>query len=136
MKKIILIILFSISLLNITLAWKWDQSAKSIIDDLKEPDVQKTKLDNINWKWIKWTLKSIRENSSSYLQWLAYIWLWIALLLITYNWIMLVVSWLNWSDQVWKFKKRFTSLVIWVVIVTSWFYVIKLIVSLLWEILW
>jgi len=134
MRKIILLVLFFLTWFSLSFAWSWDGSATQILDKMKDDNVQKTALDTsitTTQKWITSTLEWIKRGSTWYLQWLAYIWLWIALILIIYNGIMLLISGLTWSDEMWKFKKRFTSLVIWVVILTSWYLIIKFVVSII-----
>ena len=132
-------VLFLCGLIFITtfsFAWKWDQSAEWILNDLKDNDVQQTALDNAVTtynKWITSTLTAVKQSSTWYLQWLAYIWLSIALILIIYNGIMLLVSGITWSDEMWKFKKRFVNLIIWVVILTSGYLIIKFVVSIIWQ---
>ena len=135
MRKIILFICLLITWFSVVSGqWSWDKSATQILDAMKDNNVQKTALDNSitsTQRWITPTLEWIKRWSTWYLQWLAYIWLWVALILIIYNGIMLLISGLTWSDEMWKFKKRFTSLVIWVVILTSWYLIIKFVVSII-----
>jgi len=131
-KKIILTLCYLISV-NSAFAG-WNDSPMKILNNLKDSEVQKTALDNItddSTKWIASTLDEIRKDSGWYLQWIAYFWLSIALILIIYNWIMLIISWGTGSDEMWKFKKRFVNLVIWVVVLTSWYLIIKFSVSII-----
>jgi len=135
LKKIFSLFLFvSLMFLNsFSFASKWDQSAVQILDDLKDKKVQDTALDNSVTtynKWVTSTLEAVKKSSNWYLQWLAYIWLGIALILIIYNGIMLLISGMTWSDEMSKFKKRFVNLVIWVVILTSGYLIIKFVVSI------
>jgi len=136
LRKIFLAFLF-ISLLfsnYFSFASKWDQSAVQVLSDLKYSDVQQTALDNSVTtynKWVTSTLEAVKQSSNWYLQWLAYIWLGIALILIIYNGIMLLISGITWSDEMSKFKKRFVNLVIWVVILTSGYLIIKFVVSII-----
>ena len=132
LKKIILA-LFCIVCINTAFAG-WDSSPTQILEDLRDKEVQNTALDNItndSTKWIVSTLDEVRKDSGWYLQWIAYFWLSIALILIIYNWIMLIISWGTGSDEMWKFKKRFVNLVIWVVVLTSWYLIIKFSVSII-----
>jgi len=129
----ILISLFT-SILGFTTA-NWNSSPVNVLDDLKT-DVQQTALDNavdISTKWVTSTLTAIKQSSGGYLQWISYIWLGIALILIVYNGKMLIVSSLTGSDEISKFKKRFVSLILWVVVLTSGYLIIKFIVSMIWE---
>ncbi len=114
----------------------WNSSPTEILNGLKDDNVQNTALDNAvstSTKWVKSTLSAIKQSSTGYLQWLAYIGLWIALILIIYNGIRLLISGITGSDEVSKFKKRFISLVLWVVIITSWYIIIKFVISILGE---
>lgn len=134
-KKIILIACCLIGFTTITFA-SWNKSPMEILDNLKDEEIQNTALDNAvstSSKWIKATLNAIKENSWGYLQWIAYFWLSIALVLIIYNWIRLIMAWLTGSDEMWKFKKRFVNLVIWVFVVTSWYLIIMFVVSIIWN---
>ena len=138
MKKYILVFIGIITniVINYSLiyAW-WDDSAETVLDSLKNTDVQKTALDNAvgsNTKWFTDTLYAVKQSAwESYLQWLAYIGLWIALILIMYNGIMLLISGITGSDEIWKFRKRFVNLILWVTILTSGYLIIKFIVSII-----
>lgn len=110
---------------------EWDKTPDQILKNLKDNDIQKTSLDNVSWKWIKNTLTSVKTNSYWYIQWLWFIGLSIALILIIYNGMYLL--WNFWSeDKMWKVKKRLLSLIIWVLVLTTWYLIIKLVVSLVW----
>jgi len=111
----------------------WDKDPASLVDSLKDDDIQKTKLNNVNWTNIKETLTSIKSNSSGYIKWLGIIWLSAALLLIIYNW-MLILANFGEEDKLSKAKKRFVSLILWVVLLVSAVVVIKLVTSLVWAI--
>jgi len=131
-------ILFSILLLFIpffSFAGSWEQSPGWVVDDLKS-SVQDTNLQNQipwQWVWITDSLEWVKKWSWWYLQWLAYIWLSAALLLIIYNWILILANFWE-ENKLSKAKKRFMSLIIWVVLVTSAYVIIKLVVSFVWSI--
>jgi len=135
MKKYVTILLGL--MLNYVLTYAgWDSDPVGVLNELKDPDVQRTALDNtvgVGTKWVTNTLTAIKQASGGYLQWIAYLGLWIALILILYNGIMLLISGITGSDEMWKFKKRFVSLVLWVVILTSGYLIIKFVVSIIWE---
>jgi len=135
MKKYVTILLGL--MLNYVLAYAgWDSDPVGVLNELKDPDVQRTALDNAvgaGTKWVSNTLTAIKQASGGYLQWIAYLGLWIALILIVYNGIMLLISGITGSDEMWKFKKRFVSLILWVVILTSGYLIIKFVVSIIWE---
>ena len=114
-------------------AGSWDQTPGWVLSDLKS-DVQKTTLDNTipwQWQWAKASLEWIKKWSTNYLQWLWYFWLSIALILIIYNWMIILTNF--WEDnKLSKVKKRFLSLILWVVLLTSAVIIIKLVTSFIW----
>jgi len=130
-------VIFIELMLNYVLTYaNWESDPVWILDDLKNTNVQKTALDNAvvaGTKWVTNTLASIKDESTGYLQWIAYIGLWIALILIIYNGIMLLISGITGSDEIWKFKKRFINLTLWVVVLTSGYLIVKFVVSIIWE---
>jgi len=111
-------------------AW-WESDPKGVIEDLRDNKIQKTALDKV-WssKWVNWTLTDIKDNSNWYIQWLWFIWLSIALVLIIYNGMLLLWNF-TWEDKFSKVKKRFLSLILWVVVLTTWYVIIKLVMSLI-----
>jgi len=135
MKKYIMILMGIV--LNYILVYAgWNTDPVGVLNELKDSDVQKTALDNAVWantKWVTDTLVAVKQSSGGYLQWIAYLGLGISLILIVYNGIMLLISGITGSDEMWKFKKRFVSLILWVVILTSWYIIIKFVVSIIWE---
>ena len=112
-------------------AW-WNSDPSGIVNWLRDKDIQKTSLDKVWWdsQWIKWTLNSIKWESNGYIQWLWFIWLSIALILIIYNGMLLLWNF-TWEDKLSKAKKRFLSLILWVIVLTSWYIIIKLVMSLI-----
>ena len=132
---ILFIFLFFISIFWFSSIY-WTDLASSpdqILDWMKNADIQDTALDNVNWDWINETLTNIKDNSSDYIQWLWFIWLSVALILIIYNGIYLLANFSN-EDKFSKVKKRFVSLIIGVVVLTSWYLIIKFAVSIIWDI--
>jgi len=138
MRKFLIWLLISFSFtagFHISFAGSWEQNPNWIIEDLKS-DVQNTAVDKtIPWqgKWIEESLKWVKTWANWYVQWLWYIWLSAALLLIIYNWILILANFGE-EDKLSKAKKRFVSLIIWVVLLTSAIVVIKLIVGLVWAV--
>ncbi len=112
-------------------AW-WNSDPNQVVNELHDSNIQHTALDTVWWssKWIKETLWDIKSWSSWYIQWLWFIWLSIALILIIYNGMLLLWNF-TWEDKLSKVKKRFLSLILWVIILTSWYIIIKLVVSLI-----
>ncbi len=113
-------------------SWGTDNPNK-IIDWLKDSKIQSTALSWVWWKqhqWIETTLTKIKWDSTGYIQWLWFIWLSIALILIIYNGMLLLWNF-TWEDKLSKVKKRFLSLILWVIVLTSWYIIIKLVMSLI-----
>jgi len=136
LKKIILYIFLSfISIFWFSnIYWSWlNSSPDDILNDMKDNDIQETKFNYSFPKWITENLNNVKDNSAGYIQWLWFIWLSIALILIIYNGIYLIANFSN-EDKFSKIKKRFISLIIWVVVLTSWYLVIKFAVSIIWDI--
>lgn len=96
------------------------------IIDAVQSDVQDTELDNVGWDWVYWVLDSLRQNVWPYINWIVFIGLSVAVILIIYNWILLITQSMD-ESVLWKVKTRITYLVFWVIILT-WFYFILAIV--------
>ena len=132
-RKIILLISIVVSVTNICFSGQWESTPDAIVESMKS-DVQKTKVNDTLWQWVTDTLSNLKNNSADYLQWMAYIGLWIALLLIIYNWMVLILN--LWDEsKLWAVKKRLISITVWVVVVTGSYLIIKLVVSLIWNII-
>lgn len=126
----ILAFLFSFFWFSNTYSASFDSSPSVILRDMKDGSVQKTALDDVDWDWIEDTLSSIKEKSTWYIDWLAFIWLSIALVLIIYNGIYLLANFSN-ENKFSKIKKRFISIILGVVVFTSWYLIIKVVVSII-----
>lgn len=129
--------------------WKrnLDQNPVNILDHIKEeanehsPDrVQNTKLDRVQSKCremnagrndftITYTLCNIKENIKSYLQYIIYIWLTAATIILIRNGFQLVTAEDKWK-QIWVFKKNIMYIVIWVVLLVAFYYILDIFVSL------
>lgn len=101
-----------------------------------------TDLDTVNQnRWwfendlkISNTLDSTRFELSSYLEWLAFLWLSAAVALLVYNWLMLVTSPLA-EDQLAQVKKRIVYIIAGTLLLTWFYFVMKILLSFLVEII-
>jgi hypothetical protein len=129
--------------------WKrnLDQNPVNILDHIKEKAnehpsdrVQNTKLDRVQSKRCKdispdhrftitYTLCNIKENIKSYLQYIIYIWLTAATIILIRNGFQLVTAEDKWK-QIWVFKKNIMYIVIWVVLLVAFYYILDIFVSL------
>lgn len=129
--------------------WKrnLDQNPVNILDHIKEESnahssdrVQNTKLDRVQSKCtemkagrndftITYTLCNIKENIKSYLQYIIYIWLTAATIILIRNGFQLVTAEDKWK-QIWVFKKNIMYIVIWVVLLVAFYYILDIFVSL------
>lgn len=75
------------------------------------------------------TLCSLKWLSTGYLQYLMYIWLTAATILIIRNWFTLVTS-PDREKQFAKFKKNITYIVVWVILLIGFYYIIDFFVSM------
>lgn len=149
MKKIVFVfVLLSIGLLFHSLAhaqvggWSdFGDNPENILDNVawevnEDTWIQETQLNRVSrQEWwfasrytISNTLDSIRVRIAPYLQWAVYIGLSLAVILIVYNWFLMVTgslhsSW-EWSDV----QKRLTMIVIGVLLLTGFYFVVKIIV--------
>jgi len=130
MKKVLLalICLFSLSF-SFSSSWEW--TPDQIIDEMKSK-VQDTKMDNAipwQWAWIKESLQWVKSGTTGYIQWMWYIWLTFAVLLIIYNGIIILWNFGE-ENKLAKSKKRLLSIVVWVVVLTSAYFIINFVVGL------
>jgi hypothetical protein len=148
MKYVVLFIFSIISFFSFSFgaSSNWSGEPVNILNNVQniwwKDSVQETALDDVNSSnWVYWedmkisnTLDSIKSSIWPYINWIVFIWLSIASILLIYNWIILAL-WVVQQSQVWKVKTRIMYILSWV-IVTSWFYfIMKLIVSILGSIL-
>jgi len=151
MKKILALIAFCSILL-----WSWSVYAEqesrwgywdSPIDVLdrvvgeanKDIQFQETALDDITDKewWfssqykISNTLDYLRINIAPYLQRAVYIWLIVAVILIVYNWFLMVTHTVNKEGDFGKIKTRIWYIAIGVLLLTGFYAIIKLVVGLI-----
>ncbi len=128
--------------------WYWDEPLE-ILENVKNKannkiKFQETALDDITDKeWafqsqykISNTLDYLRVNIAPYLQWAVYIWLVVAVILIIYNWFLMVTHTIHSDWDFEKVKKRIWYIAIWILLLT-WFYaIIKLVVWIINSVFW
>lgn len=156
MKKLInsmfAVILFFSLFLGIWLAQNYDQRwdmwsspiqiLDQVVDDANDwwryDNIQDTRLDWVNsiqWEYeaqyrISNTLDRIRNNIVDYLQWIVFIWLSLATVLIIYNGFMLVTHWVHGQWDISKFKQNMINISIWVLLLLWFYFVIEIILAL------
>jgi len=121
--------------------WKYGNNPTAILNEVNYKAnangsyaIQETALDGIDaWNSrdrIYQTLDDIRDKISPYLQWMVYIGLSAAVILLIYNWFLMVTGGLHDSWKFEKLKGNMINIGIWVLLLT-WFYsVLKLIMAL------
>ena len=106
----------------------------------KADRVQDTQLNNVTSKTacelpvksnftITRTLCYIKENIKSYLQYVIYIWLAAATIIVIWNGFLLVTS-SNRETQMTNFKKNMWYLVIWIVLIVGFYFILDVFVSI------
>ena len=128
--------------------WSLKQSPVKLVDDVKKnankkksQEVQNTEYDKVTGKasmcaeipadgrfTISRTLCNLKSLSRDYIQYIMYIWLTVATILLIRNWFQLVTS----SDrekQMSVFKKNLIYIVIWVFLLIGFYYLIDIFVS-------
>jgi hypothetical protein len=76
------------------------------------------------------TLDSLRQNLSQYLNWILFLGLSGATILIVYNGLLMVTTPLTW-DQLEKVKKRLINILVWVLVMTGFYFIIKVTLSIM-----
>lgn len=147
-KILILLFVFASLFLSISYAASWwtpesdpFQVLESVKDTANEkPDsrIQDTALDAIEDRWwygrqykIANTLDYLRESIYPYLQWIVYIWLVAAVILIIYNWFLMVTNAIHNDWDMAKVKKNLMNIVIWVILLTWFYFIIRLMLAIL-----
>lgn len=155
MRKIFLTtVLFIIGFMSLPLvqvqSWSFtkDQPTTDILDEIKEKAnknpatrVQNTDLDVVSSKgaacdWIApdsrftltRTLCSIKANIKDYLQYVMYLWLTAATILLIRNWFKIVTA-SDQGKQIGEFKTNIIRILIWVVLLIWFYYIIDIFVS-------
>lgn len=149
MKKILILsFIFVAALFSLSHAASWwtpesdpFQVLESVKDTANEkPDsrIQDTALDEIEDRWwyarqykIANTLDYLRESIYPYLQWIVYIWLVAAVILIIYNWFLMVTNGIHNQWDMAKVKKNLMNIVIWVILLTWFYFIIRLMLAIL-----
>lgn len=77
------------------------------------------------------TLEWVRQHISPYIQWMVYIWLTTAVILLIYNGLLLVTWWIH---EAWKREKvrwNMLNIWIWVLILTGFYVIFKVVIALI-----
>ncbi len=112
---------------------RWSENSKPIkvLDEVRNKDwVQDTQLDNVQWRDVESTLESVRREVGYYINWAVFIWLSVSVILIIYNWLLLITTSMN-ESVLWKVKTRLLYLWIWVLVLTWFYIIIQVVMSLL-----
>lgn len=89
--------------------------------------VKNTQIYGVEFK-LAGTLESVRQQISPYLQWIAFIWLSMAVILVIYNGVLLVSTPLS-PDQATTVRKRLLYIIWWVTLITGFYFVLKILLS-------
>ena len=114
-----------------------------LVVDRADSDVIGTELDGVsNFLWpfgeqykVANTLDSVRVRIAVYLQWIVFIGLVVAVILIIFNGYILVTSPLSGADLS-KVKGKLTNLAIWVLVMTGFYFIIKIALSVMLQVTW
>ncbi len=150
MKKIWAILLFWAFLLgNLGVSaeesrWWYGNSPLEVLENVvgeanKDIQFQETALNDISDKewWfqsqykIANTLDYLRINIAPYLQWMVYIWLVIAVILIVYNGFLMVTHTINKEGDFGKIKAKIWYIAVGILLLTGFYAIIKLVVGLI-----
>lgn len=145
------VFLFSVSSISLAQTESWGRYGADpitildkVVDEANEDTkIQQTALDGVSdvgsyarqYK-IANTLDWLRNNINPYLQWMIYIWLSLAVILLIYNGFLMVTHSIHGEWDIAKLKKRFIYIAIGVILLTGFYFIIKLVVSLLNSIFW
>ncbi len=127
----------NISIASTSLYWNTpEQTLDGVVNNAKT-NIIESKFDNVVNKGtfgedrkISWTLDSVRDNISFYLNWILFFGLSWATILIVYNGFLLVLTPMAW-DKLENTKTRLLHLIIWVVVMTWFYFVIKIVLSIM-----
>lgn len=131
---LVYLLLFIIWLINInfTSSVDWWSSPEANLKNIESEarPWANTQYDNLsNAKWIYWTLDAIRYKTIPYLKWAVYIGLSLAVILIVYNWFLMVLSPVT-DEWYQKIQKRLLYIFFWVIWLTWFSLLITLVLSL------
>ncbi len=145
-KKIVISLLFAPVCLTFAASDNWGgygsnpvEVLDSVVSEANNTDqIQETSLDRINnrewgyvWFQISNTLDWLRLHIATYLQWIVYIGLSLAVILLIYNGFLMVTHVVHKEGDFSKIKKNIMNIFIWVIILTSFYAIIKLVIGIL-----
>lgn len=120
-----------------TYSWTTAENVLDRVVDNSKTNIIESKFDNVinkgtfgQDKKISGTLDSIRDNISFYLNWVLFLGLTGATILIVYNGFLLVFTPVA-GDQLEKVKKRLLNIVVGVVVMTGFYFIIKISLSVM-----
>ncbi len=125
--------------------WGWyGNSPTEVLDSVvweanKNIQFQETALDGVNSQEgayqseykIANTLDYLRMHIATYLQWIVYIGLSFAVILLIYNGFLMVTNVVHKDGDFTKIKKNIMYIAIWVIILTSFYAIMKLVIGLI-----
>ncbi len=124
--------------------WKYGDNPISILETVvseanDDYEIQETALDwvtNMQWAYpsqykITNTLEYFRNKIQPYLQRVLYIWLTAAVILLIYNWFLMVTNSLHkeWDSE--KVKKNIINIAIGVIVLTWFYFILQLMVAII-----
>jgi len=138
------ILLANFSFAQVDSRWEYGSNPSKILDKVvdkadQDYEIQETALEGVTdkqWPYAKEykianTLDYFKNNIQPYIQRAVYVWLTAAVVLLIYNWFLMVTGSLHSEWDTAKVKKNITNIAIWVIVLT-WFYVIiKLMVAII-----
>ncbi len=150
MKKFVLFIFAVVYLLPLFIFAQSDSRGEygtdpiRILDRVKDEanddfQIQQTSLDDatdMEWAYARQykianTLDRFRNNINPYLQRAVYIGLSAAVILLIYNWFLMITNAVHKEWETAKIKKNITNIIIGVIILTWFYFIIKLVVSII-----
>lgn len=146
-KKIVISLLFAPVCLTFAASDNWGgygsnpvEVLDSVVGEANKIDqIQETALDGISSTQgaygqdfkISNTLEYLRLHIATYLQWIVYISLSLAVILLIYNGFLMVTHVVHKEGDFSKIKKNIMNIFIWVIILTSFYAIIKLVIGIL-----
>jgi hypothetical protein len=139
------VLLTNFSFAQVETRWSYGKDPTAILDTVVDKanqggyDIQETALNGVTdaqgWYAKEYkianTLEYFRNNIQPYIQRAVYLWLTCAVILLIFNWFLMVTNSIHneWDSA--KVKKNVTNIAIWVIVLT-WFYaIIKLMVAVI-----
>lgn len=112
---------------------------KTIVDKANETnDIQNTKLNEVDSRdggygkfKLTGTLVSLKNNINPYLQWIIFIWLALATILLIYNGFMMTTNIIHGKGELSKVKDNFIYIGIGVVVLTGFYYLIDIVLAVI-----